>query len=125
MDIINLLTQNICERLDADIIVDETLHPLKQINSTTSAESLELCHSFIVPDLDHQVFCTQYFIAADLLKNVECKSVHDSLQKLNELSNDLSVLKVALARAVVAKPHSSDVERLISIGFSYYFRFYR
>lgn len=115
--IISSLMELIRERLAADVILDEILQPLNEIKSTATSESLMRCHSFIAIDLDPQDFRVQYYESAELLKHFPRKNVHESLQKLVEVSNELNVFKTALARAVVAKPHSADVERLISIHF--------
>lgn len=114
LSIINSLIDSIRERLSADDTFEAILQPLNDIKSTTSSESLLLCHSFIASDLDQEEFCEQYYQSADLLKDFQRKSAHESLQKLTELSTELTVFKTALARAIAAKPHSSDVERLIS-----------
>lgn len=119
LDIINSLTRSIRERLAGDATFYERLQPLNIIDANTSSESLNLCHSFIASDLDQHEFCKQYYESANLLKHSECKNVHETLQQLNYISNEFEVLKTVLTRAAVMKPHSSDVERVISKTFLY------
>lgn len=85
-----------------------------------SDESLKLCHAAVAPDFREDAFYTEYKIAANLLIDYDFKSPLDTLQTLQSLDpENLSVLKTALARVVAAKPHSTDVERLICESFTY------
>lgn len=69
----------------------------------------------IVSDYDENVFYSEYMTAVQLLKDESPENPLDILKELNRrVPNQLLVLKNALARVAAAKPHSADVERLIS-----------
>lgn len=113
--IIQKLVGQLKIRLGIDDSLQQTLKPLVDIKNTISTRDLQHCHSFLLNDFDENCFCREYKKAADLLKDSDCKTTLSYLQKLHELCpNDLSVIKRGLARVAAAKPHSSDVERLIS-----------
>jgi hypothetical protein len=114
--IVRSIMKHVDERLECDVELIEHLKPLDQISSSATEQSLKLCYDAIIPDLNEDAFYEDYKSAAILLANREIKSPLDTLQKLQALRpNGFSVLKIALARVVAAKPHSSDVERLIGI----------
>lgn len=115
--IINALMIRLNQRLDHDIKLQEDLAPLLEIKTTIANHSLKLCYAAIVPDCDENAFCGEYNTAAELLTGYEFTNPLHTLQKLCTVVPDpdeLSCLKLALARIVAAKPHSADVERLIS-----------
>lgn len=113
--IIHALTLRLNQRLDYDIKLQEDLQPLLEIRTNNSDYSLKLCYRTIVSDCDENSFYREYNMAADLLTGYEFNNPLDTLQKLHTLVPDeLPTLKLALARVVAAKPHSADVERLIS-----------
>lgn len=102
-------------RLGIDESLQQTLRPLVDMKSTVSSQDLQQCYSFLLPDCDENGFYTEYYRAADLLRDCDCTTTLSYLQKLQELCpNDLSIMKCGLARVAAAKPHSADVERLIS-----------
>lgn len=102
-------------RLDLDIDLQEDLQPLLEIKRTVSEESLKRCYTAIAKDCDENTFYHEYRTAADLLLGHDFTNTLNTLQKLLELVPDeLPILKLALARVSAAKPHSADVERLIS-----------
>lgn len=87
---------------------------------------LKFCDSDIVPDLDVNSFCTEYYKAANLLKRNEFKRILPTLQKLHELCpGELTVMTSALAWVAAVKPHSADAERLISKCYLYFNYFVR
>lgn len=113
--IICTLINHVNERMDFDIELQENLKPLAVISKTVSHQALKSCYKSIVPDLNEESFHNEYAVAADLLNEKEFDSPLKTLQELQRcIPEDLFVLKSALARVAAAKPHSSDVERLIS-----------
>lgn len=117
-NIIDSLIQFLNERLDQDRDMYECLQPLLKIDATTPHESLSKCHSVIIPDLDCNSFYREYYAAADVL-TLYGNEIVTTLETLKILSTNypdqFAVLKTALARIIAAKPHSADVERLISM----------
>lgn len=102
-------------RLSLDINLLTAFEPFVKIQSSTSQDDLKLSHRTIVPDFDENDFIAEYYTAAQLLNNREFGSVLETLHRIIDISPDeLRSIKVALARIAVAKPHSADVERLIS-----------
>lgn len=113
--IIRSLLTHLNERFECDEITQECLKPLHPITITSSTDSLQLCHEFVVPDFDKTLFIAEYRHVADSLKNHEFKSPLDTLQTLYQHSPDsFFIVKATLARLAAAKPHSADVERFIS-----------
>lgn len=99
--------------------VDDNLRiavkPFVKICSSVTQTELKLCHSFIIPDLDENIFFSDYYEAAELLNDFECEDATATFKKLMETASDkLCTVKCALARILAAKPHSANVERLIS-----------
>lgn len=114
-NIINALMQYLNERLDVECITYEHVKPLMHISTKTSHTSLNTCYLYLIPDLNRGTFYTEYFEAAESLKNFTCETLAATLKELHKINADkYKILKIALARAAVAKPHSADVERLIS-----------
>lgn len=113
--IVDKLIQHLAVRFGLDEPLQMALRPL----STASLSELKTCHTAIIPDLDETLFTQEYYEAAHLLANFEFKTTLETLQTLQSICpSELSVLKRALARVAAAKPHSADIERLIS---KYYF----
>lgn len=111
--IIDSLIKSLGDRLDTEIVSEEHLRPLSKLSSTMSCKALEYCHLYVIPDLNRESFYEEYFKAAEVLGS--CKNPYTILQKLHNVdAAEFSILKTALARAIVCKPHTSDVERLIS-----------
>lgn len=110
--IIRSLIHHLNLRIDLDASLHKTLQPLANISSSVSQEDLKLCYLFIIPDLDEKTFFSDYKTATEFLKDATLAS----LQTLHKISPDhLHTMKIALARVLAAKPHSADVERLISV----------
>lgn len=102
--------------MDEDTDIRNRLKPLLHIKATTTLESLHQCHSCLVPEYDTNVFVSEYYRAAHLLRDNDFKSVYINLKDLlTNTSEQFVVLPYALARAASIKPHSADVERLISM----------
>ena len=113
--IVEKLIQHLTIRLGLDEPLQMALRPLSNISATASLSELKTCHTTIIPDLDETLFTQEYYEAAHLLANFEFKTTLETLQTLQSICpSELSVLKRALARVAAAKPHSADVERLIS-----------
>lgn len=94
----------------------ESLKPLAKIVSAALKEDVDKCRSFIAPDLNEDQFLLDYYGAAGVLGHVdEFQKPLQSLKYLTEFHpNEFHTLKRALARVAALKPHSVDVERLIS-----------
>lgn len=120
--IIESLIEFLNERLDQDRHIYECLQPLLNIDVSTPHESLVKCHSVIVPDLDYLSFQSEYNAAAEAMTPYRNKNIGplETLRILSTTYQDrFDVLKIALARIIAAKPHSADVERLISMKSSF------
>lgn len=114
--IINSLIQNLNIRLGLDESIQDKLKPMAKISSSTTHNDLKMCYMFIAKDLSEDSFFSDYYEAAELLKEFDCTTVLESLRKLHEICPDrLHTIKCALARIVAAKPNPADVERLISM----------
>lgn len=114
-----LITQTLIHNLKTRLQLDDDLlaamEPLRLISLLTSREDLELCRSTLVPDFPQNQFSSDYYEAAEILKNDPHLTTLESLQKIIKVRpNSLTSIKLALARVAAAKPHSADVERLIS-----------
>ncbi len=91
------------------------MQPLAKICPSVTKNDLQSCLSFIGPDLDQNTFVFEYYKAAHMLQDIQCYTALSTLQAIHKLYPDgLHTLKSALSRVVAAKPHSADVERLIS-----------
>lgn len=113
--IIQQLIQNFNVRLELDNGLLAAMEPLRVVSLSTPTEDLELCHSTFAPDFGRDQFVSDYYGAAEILNDYQCKTTLESLQKIIDVCpENLTSLKLALARVSAAKPHSADVERLIS-----------
>lgn len=113
--IIQSLITNLTMRLDFDLDIQNHLSPLFEIRLDIQTEPLEECHSCKIPDLSVDDFVLEYKLAANSLSDTDRKNPLQSIVTLeNTSSYRYRTLKVALARAAVIKPHSADVERMIS-----------
>ncbi len=110
IEVIESLKTFLGERLTDDDFDD--LQPLKQLQMNVSDEELTECHGKIVPDLPLMEFAESYREAAG--QNMEHRSIEELL-KYVLLVPQWKILAVALARFSAAKPHSADVERIISL----------
>lgn len=114
-EIIDLLINNLNEYLDVDADIQNGLAPLLELNPSASYDSLNRCHSIIIPEMESEVFCIEYYEAANLLNTKDRKDSLQSVLKLEQTyTKRFNVLKLALARAYAIKPHSADVENIIS-----------
>lgn len=99
--------------LDADLL--KSFKPLLSMSLATSEEDLKTTHAVIVPDVDQEIFISEYYEAAALLIDEPPRTVLDTLKKLISINpGHLQSIQTSLARILAAKPHSADVERLIS-----------
>jgi hypothetical protein len=104
--VINFLTARLP---DAEF---SSLEPLRKLNPLIADSALRDCHGAVAPDLALKDFACAYKEAAQStnLQALNARQLlHETLK--NEQWRPLSV---ALARIVASKPHSADVERLIS-----------
>ena len=107
--IINFLN----DRLDEDSLESTAaLSPLKKLDPSATNDQLKACYNAICPDLSLLDFVSEYRDAADIedLKKLNTQSLLRALAS----EKKCSTLTTAIARVVAAKPHSADVERLIS-----------
>lgn len=91
------------------------LEPLRYILPTVTDDELRACHRTIVPDLPLVDFVLSYREVADDLLHKKSTTMNPR-QVFSAICNVeyWHTLTVALARLLAAKPHSADVERLIS-----------
>ena len=93
----------------------KALSPDVMASGTATAEDISKSCSLIAPDLDKQQFHSSYSEVVHFMRNATCrpKNLQDVL--LVTLRNiDWLPLSIAVARVLAAKPHSCDVERLVS-----------
>lgn len=119
---VRMLIKNINTRLDFGIDIQDKMRPLAATNSEISDESIKSCFDFIARDYDEDEFYSEYITAVQLFENKSPENPIDILKELNRRAPDqFMILKAAIARVIAAKPHSADVERLISkISFNYF-----
>ncbi len=104
------------------------LRILSDLKFDATDEELSRCHRVVCPDKDIRLFVDDYRSAATLIKCSLEKQVSDkpgnTIATLNIVStfrmlmslpySKYNTLKTSFARVVATKPHSADVERLIS-----------
>jgi hypothetical protein len=107
------------------------LRILSDLKFDATDEELSRCRRVVCPDKDLQLFFDDYRSAATLIKCSLEQQVSDepgntisTLRTLNIVSkfrmlmslphSKYNALKTSLARVIATKPHSADVERLIS-----------
>lgn len=116
--IIHRLIGQLDMRLELDDCLTKAMKPLNKIIVSTSREDLNLCHAAFATDLDPDTFISDYYGAALLLSHIDPCQTKTTIQCLQTIillrPDDLKSIKIVLARVVAAKPHSADVERLIS-----------
>ena len=89
-----------------------TLQPLQKLNANISDDELRRCHSALLSDMPLKDFVCAYKEAA---KSIEQQDLTVRQLLVKTLKNQQwKCLSIALARVIAAKPHSADVERLIS-----------
>lgn len=76
------------------------------MKSNRQQVNLDICHGFIVSDFEKDAFLSEHTVAPHLLTGADCDTPRTFLHALNVIKG--------LAKIIVAKPHSGDVERLIS-----------
>ena len=109
-EILLSLKNFLSERLQTDEWKD--LAPLAQLRVDVSDDELRACHKVIIPDCDLFEFCQSYreAVATPSIQDEGPRSVLKQIVGMEEMNT----LAIALARVIAAKPHSADVERLIS-----------
>ena len=93
------------------------LEALRHILPTTTNDKLRACHGLIVPDLPLCDFVASYREVSDSfsLKELTEMNPRDMFNLIRARKVECwQSLATALARLLAAKPHSADVERLIS-----------
>jgi len=109
-EVILSLLNFITERFQADDVLLSALRPLASITPNVSDAELDVCHCYIIPDLDLAQFALEYReTASESLQELSASTVLKQLLG----ATDRPVLATALVRFVVSKSHSYDVERLI------------
>ena len=121
--LINFLEQ----RLDMPQV--SALRVLEILDVNVSDAELRSCHRILCPDKNLIDFADEYRSAASLLQRSLDKQASDNLLESPKVTLNLTsafrliqqfpsskfpVLKTSMARVIAAKPHSADVERLIS-----------
>ena len=92
------------------------LKPLKKLKENIMDQELKECHQSIITDKSLAEFGLQYKEAASIPELNTAENPTDLLTLLlrsSKSGNNMDVLITALARVIVGKPHSADVERLI------------
>ena len=112
-EVIQSLINFLDNRLDDDSLASTAaLSPPKQLSSSPTNEQLLACHKAICPDLPLVDFGSEYKAGSEMehLQSLCTKPLLSCLAS----EKQYPVLTIAIARLVAAKPHSADVERLIS-----------
>lgn len=109
-EILLSLENFLSERLQADEWKD--LVPLAQMKVDVSDNELRACHKIIILDCDLFEFCQSYREAV-AIPSIQDKGPRRILKEIVGME-EMKTLAIALARVTAAKPHSADVERLIS-----------
>ena len=92
------------------------LKPLKKLKENITDQEFKECHQSIIADKCLAEFGLQYKEAASVPELNTAENPTDLLTLLlrsSKSGDNMDVLITALARVIVAKPHSADVERLI------------
>ena len=109
-----------------DIPQLSAMHVLKSLDVDVSDSELCNCHQIVCPDKDLRVYADDYRSAAYVVRRSLDKQFSDNAgsksQQMNLTSTfqllmklpGFDVLKTSMARVIAARPHSADVERLIS-----------
>lgn len=111
-DTINAVINFLQNRMERDVSFCSSISPINKLLEKITDDDLRNCHASICPDLELREFCAEYREASELPNLRECNPVQ--LLKTVAKYQTYPALTVALARVVAAKPHSADVERLIS-----------
>jgi hypothetical protein len=126
------ILQSLCNFLTSRLAVDDmppekaskgqsyatqfkSLSPACMKAADATEEEIQTAFLAVVPDLDRREFFAAYAEILLLLKSTHLRSATlNDILKVSLANNEWRVISVALARILVAKPHSCDVERLIS-----------
>lgn len=108
ISLVNFIDQRFCS--DHSSV---NLTPLSQIRMDVGDEEIEACHGYLIPDLDLAQFAIQYRDVASTLDVKLLRNPSSVLKHIVQSGADMTQLATALARFLVLKPHSADVERLI------------
>ena len=112
-EVINTLTEFFKTRIPETEFKE--LEPLRHILPSTTDDQLRECHKLIVPDVPLSDFVMSYREVLDHLPSKEREELNPrDLYQYVCKTECWNALSVALARLLAAKPHSADVERLIS-----------
>lgn len=90
----------------------EELEVLRQLNVNASDDELKRCHRVICPDHKLTDFISSYREASSE-STLTALNLRECLKKCSSVA-EWKPLSTSLARLIAAKPHSADVERLIS-----------
>lgn len=102
-------------RIDFDSSFHDAVNPFVNLDPAKQQNALKTCHAVIARDFNEHVFLSEYKLAAELMADEELPDLKDYLEKMYTISPDgLNTIKVSSARILTMKPHSADVERLIS-----------
>ena len=118
-EILHSLINFLHDRLDMPELA--SIKILETFSCATTDAELRQCHALLCPDKPLHLFANAYRSAASVLGRsstvslTESRNMLSSLQILLKIPNvEYDVLRLALARAISCKPHSADVEQLIS-----------
>ena len=109
-EIVLSLENFLSERLQSDQWKDLT--PLAKLRVDVSDDERRACHKVIAPDCDLFEICQSYREAV-AIPTMQDKGPRSALNQIVDVE-EIKSLAIALARIIAAKPHSADVERLIS-----------
>lgn len=113
--IITSMIRFLQQMFECDSRIRENILPLQKLDPDTSVEELKRCYDVTCPDLEFRVFCQEYFELACVAEYQEASPVQLLKILCRNKEGQFDTIKKGLARLVAAKPHSADVERLISL----------
>jgi hypothetical protein len=91
----------------------KALSPACMKAGDATEEEISSAYSTIVPELSKKEFCASYGELVTILKESRATSLQEIL-KTSLMNIEWKTVSTAIARIMAAKPHSCDVERLIS-----------
>ena len=112
-EIADSLVEFVSQRFEAD---EKLLAVVKPFVSLSTDADIKAVHSTLCPDLDLQSLSLEYddlIEDANNLPGIREKNLRDLVCMLTR-SAQYSTICIVLTRLLAAKPHSADVERLIS-----------
>jgi len=121
VEIVSSLRNFLCDRLGSDkansnVSLAEQFKALSCINLTSgdvTDDEIQHAHAGIVPDHDRHEFFSAYRELVTVLQTSRPTTLRDIL-KISLANKDWRTVSIAIARVLAAKPHSCDVERLLS-----------